>query len=107
MMRELTPADELAAFKAATWALPAHYGDVLGQGMTDAQLVAALWDCLGVSERSPATATVPAIAYTYDGLKIWASWDTPNTATDRPVFKGRRTLAMAREVYAIRAGGES
>ena len=107
MTRTLTPADELAAFEAATCGLLEYYGPYLGRGMTDAQLVGALWTCLGTFDRQRATRTVPAIAYTSEGLQIWASWRPPNPATDRPIFRGRRTLLMARWVYAIPVGDGS
>lgn len=36
------------------------------------------------------------------GLKIWGSWQGINHVQDRPLFEGRATIAMAREVYGIR-----
>jgi len=42
-----------------------------------------------------------SVAYQGAGLKIWASWSYPNIVTDRPLFQGRATVSMAREIYRI------
>ena len=33
---------------------------------------------------------------------LWAAWEWPNHVTDKPLFQGTATIAMARQVYGIR-----
>ncbi len=98
--RPLTQADKIEAFKRATSCLAHWYGDEIKAGMTDEQLEDALGRALGIMGGSSGPDCI-SVSYQGAGLKIWASWTYPNIVTDRPVFQGRATICMAREVYSI------
>ena len=42
-----------------------------------------------------------SIIYQGSGFKIWAGWHVINHVMEKPIFEGRSTIAMAREVYGI------
>ena len=98
--RPITQADKIEAFKAATSSLVHWYGDQLRAGMTDEQLEDALGRALGIMGGRGGPDCI-SVAYQGAGLKIWASWSYPNIVTDRPLFQGRATVSMAREIYRI------
>tara|TARA_R110002073_G_scaffold8068_1_gene45108 strand:- start:10726 stop:11061 length:336 start_codon:yes stop_codon:yes gene_type:complete len=96
----LSYADKRAAFKIATSALLRWYGDELAGGASDERLSEMLVAVLGIFGGSSGPESLD-ISFKGAGLKIWASWDTHNTVTDKPVFSGHQTVRMAREVYGI------
>lgn len=100
MTRPLTHADKLAAFTAATRSLINWYGDELAAGITEARLEELLILALGIFGGSGGPGEI-SLAFQGAGLKIWASWETMNTVTDKPIFQGGATVKMAREVYGI------
>lgn len=70
-------------------------------GLSDADLEKALRFELGIMGGSCGPGQLH-LAYQGAGLKIWASAEAINLVQDRPVFEGRATMAMARQVYGIR-----
>jgi hypothetical protein len=103
MTRTLTEEDKEAAFIQATGGMMARLRDIPGlldAGMTDAELSDALHRHLGIMGGRGGPDCI-SLAYQGAGLKIWASWNCPNIVTDKPLFEGRVTLAMARHVYGI------
>lgn len=98
--KPLAQTDKIEAFKRATSSLAHWYADEIIAGMTDEQLEDALTRALGIMGGSCGPDCI-SVSYQGAGLKIWASWTWPNIVTDRPIFQGRATIAMAREVYNI------
>lgn len=99
----LSHEDRTYALSCATAGLPrvlARRGVSLAEGLTDARLAEALsasmgehGGCGGPDELS--------LAWCGAGLRIWASWDVPNTVRDTPVFQGTATVRAAREHWRI------
>jgi hypothetical protein len=100
MMRPLSQAERVAAFKAATNSFKHHFGKRFASGMTDDELTAALQMSLGIFGGSGGPGRMN-LTLQGAGLKIWASWGVHNHVTDKPLFAGKATIAMAREVYRI------
>ncbi|OLF77691.1 hypothetical protein AWH62_03175 [Maricaulis sp. W15] len=100
MTRPLTHADKLAAFTAATRSLIHWYGEEIAAGVTDARLEELLGQALGIFGGSGGPNQI-SLAFQGAGLKIWACWETVNNVTDKPIFQGKATVKMAREVYNI------
>jgi len=100
MSAPLTPADRLTAFKQATSCFKAWFGKDGFQPMDDLELTAALEMAFSPYSGScgPDRMHVTAMAA---GLRIWASWDIHNPYQTQPIFQGRETLMMAREVYGV------
>lgn len=98
--RPLAHPDKLAAFKACTRSLPKWYAKEIAAGMTDAELARALERVMGILGGSSARADTPALAYKGAGLKIWASWDWPDTRQP-PIFAGQASIELARQLYGI------
>lgn len=98
--RPLTQADRIEAFKRATSCLAHWYEDQIRAGMTDDELEDALGSAFGSMGGSCGPDHI-SVSWQGAGLKIWASWSYPNIVTDRPLFQGRATVAMAREIYCI------
>lgn len=100
MTRPLTRADKREAFERATRSLISWYGEEVAEGVTDERLAELLSKALGIFGGSGGPNEI-SLAFQGAGLKIWASWDTINNVTDKPIFKGQETIKMAREVYKI------
>lgn len=104
--KPLSDADKVAAFKAATSALPKWYAEEFLEPVSDtrlSELLAAVFGPAGGSS-GPGRLT---IWYQASGLKIWASWHSIILSHDKPIFQGRATLNAAREVYHIARPGET
>ncbi len=99
-MRPLTSEDKEQAFIKATRHFPERNAEQIAKGMNDEDLAAALKDYLGIAGGSGARGEID-IAYQGAGLKIWASWDIPNSVQDKPIFAGAETIKMARRIYGI------
>ncbi len=98
-MAPLTHEDKVAAFKAATRCLIHWYGDEIAAGVTDERLAELLAKALGFGgSGGPGRLN---LTFQGAGLKIWASWGSHSHVTDKPVFQGKATVKMAREVYGI------
>lgn len=98
--RFLTRAEEIEVFKRATGAFPKRYGDQIKAGMSDEELASALENILGIMGGSGGPDRL-SVMFAGAGLRIWGGWHSINQVTERPLFAGSRTIAMAREVYGI------
>lgn len=104
MMRPVTAEGRLQAFLKATGAFSGasrRWADRAQTGLSDGDLAQALAFELGIMGGSGGP-DVLSIAYQGAGLKIWASWESINLVRDRPVYEGRGTIAMARQVFGVR-----
>lgn len=98
--RPLTQADREEIFRIATTSLVHRYGDRFAAGMTDDELAAALETALGIFGGSAGPGR-PSVTFTGAGLRIWGGWHIVNHVTEKPLFAGSATIAMARTTYAI------
>lgn len=104
MTRTLTHEEKLWVFRQATRSFAdsgTRWAERAARGMTDAELEEALRYELGIMGGRGGPGE-PSIAYQGAGLKIWGSWQGINHVRDRPLFEGRATIAIARQVYGIR-----
>ncbi len=97
----LTQEDKIEIFRIATSSFVHRYGDRFEHGMTDAELAKALQTSLGIFGGSAGPGRL-SVTYTGIGLRIWGGWHVVNHVTEKPLFAGKATIAMAREVYGIR-----
>jgi len=103
-MKNLTEEDKKNAFITAVTSYQNadnRWQERNRSGLTDAQLEEALRYELGIYGGCSGHNNRPAVEYQGSGLKIWASWGHFNSCIDQPIFEGRSTLKMAREVYQI------
>ncbi len=98
--RPLTQADREEIFRIATTSFVRRYGDRFAVGMTDNELAAALETALGIFGGSAGPGRL-SVAFTGSGLRIWGGWHIVNHVTEKPLFAGSATIAMARTTYAI------
>ncbi len=103
--RSLTEADKEWVFRTATASLPHGYATAMQAGMSDAELENALQVVLGNFGGSGGPGQ-PSIAFTGSGLRIWGGWQTVNHVTEKPLFAGKATIAMARRTYKIADPGK-
>ena len=96
----LTPDEKVAAFKVATRSLLHWHGHEIATGVTDERLEELLRRALGIFGGSGGPDRL-SVTYQGSGLKIWAGRTAVNHVTEKPLFQGRVTVRMAREVYAI------
>lgn len=104
MTRSLTQEEKLWAFRRATCSMQGakeRWAQRAARGLTDEQLAEALRYEIGIYGGFSGPDSL-SVSYQGAGLKIWASWETHNTVTDAPAFKGAASIAMARQVYGIR-----
>lgn len=99
--RPLSQADKEEVFRISTRALPKWYADEVAKGMTDAALTSALEHVLGIFGGSCGPGRLD-VAHQAAGLKIWGGWHLENHHTEKPLYSGTTTLAMARHIYGIR-----
>ena len=99
-IRPLSEADKEMIFRKATASFPRKYVTAIENGMSDVDLETALKSVLGIFGGSGGP-DQPSIAYSGSGLRIWGSWNQVNSVLDKPLFAGKQTIAMARQVYAI------
>ncbi|GJL94926.1 MAG: hypothetical protein DHS20C05_13310 [Hyphococcus sp.] len=102
--KPLTETDKRNAFLAAVGSYQRSNERWLERqqtGLTDKQLEDALKYELGIFGGSSARDNCPSITYQGAGLKIWAGWRTVNHCLEKPIFEGRQTIALARELFAI------
>lgn len=100
VQRQLTQADRIEVFRLATRSVTRHFKEQIEIGMTDDELAAALEQILGIFGGSSGPDRL-SVAYTGAGLRIWGGWHVVNHVAEQPLFSGRQTIAMAREVYGI------
>lgn len=99
--KPLTQADKELIFKQATSGLVHWYGKQFKNGMTDEELENALKSALGIFGGSGGPGR-PSVSFTGTGLRIWGAWHTVNHIKEKPLFSGKATIAMARQVYGIK-----
>lgn len=97
---ELSPGEKADAFRRATSGFVDRFAKQIDKGMTDADLESALKSYLGIFGGSGGPDCID-ISFQGAGLKIWASHDVHNHVTAKPIFEGRTTLRMARQIYDI------
>lgn len=105
MTRPLSQDDKLRAFRKATCSMEGaadRWAQRAARGLTDDELTHALRYELGIFGGCSAYRDCPALTFQANGLKIWAAWEWPDHVNSKPVFQGRATLDMARQVYGIR-----
>lgn len=96
----LTAQERREVFLRATRCFATWYKEQIERGMTDAELEAALAKALGVG--GSGGPNMLSVSHNGAGLRIWGGWEHPNVVQDAPLFAGRVTLMMAREVYVIK-----
>lgn len=97
---ELSREDKELIFKIATRGFVHFHCDAIEKGMSDTELEAALVRSLGIFGGSGGPGK-PSVSYQGSGLKIWGAWETINHVETDPLFQGKTTLKMAREIYKI------
>ena len=100
MTEQLSHCDRIAVFRLATRSLAIHHTEAVKSGMTNEELECALADCLGIFGGSGGPDRL-SVSFKGAGLKIWGGWHNVNHVSEPPLFEGKQTLAMAREVYGI------
>lgn len=99
--RSLSEADKIHIFRIATRGLARSYASEIEDGMTDEALAAALGQVLGIFGGSGGPDTY-SVTFAGAGLRIWGGWYVINHVTEKPLFAGKQTVAMARHIYGIR-----
>ena len=98
--KPLSRKDKELIFRLATESFVHRYGDQFDKGMSDGNLWHALQSSLGIFGGSCGPDR-PSITYQGAMLKIWGDWSVVNHVITPPLFSGKATVDMAREVYGI------
>lgn len=98
--KPLSEADRTEIFRLATRGFPKRFAAAIRNGMTDAELEAALADTLGIFGGSTGPERF-STTFTGKGLRIWGGWHVVNHVLEKPLFAGKVTIAKARDVYGI------
>ncbi len=96
----LSREDKIEIFHLATRSLVHWYGDHFKRGMSDEELKSALERSLGIFGGSGGPNRL-SVSFKGSGLRIWGGWHAVNHVKEAPLFSGKATIAMAREVYGI------
>ena len=96
----LSREDKTEIFRLATGSLVHWYGDQFKLGMSDKDLNAALEHCLGIFGGSGAPQQL-SVSFKGSDLRIWGGRHIINHVKEPPLFSGKATIAMAREIYGI------
>jgi len=88
------------AFRTATSGFAKRYASEIKTGMSDKALESVLAASLGIFGGSGGPGQLH-ITFQGSGLKIWVSREIHNHVTAKPIFEGKVTMMMAREIYAI------
>jgi len=102
--KALTSADVAEVFKIATRGLLRRYADQIKTGMTDMELEEALKEVLGIFGGSGGPDSL-SVSFSGNGLRIWGGWHVVNHVQEKPLFSGKQTIAMARQLYGIADSG--
>ncbi len=105
MTRPLSQEDKLQAFRKATCSMEGaadRWAQRAARGLTDDQLTEALRFEIGIFGGSSSYRDCPALTFQASGLKIWAAWEWPDHVNSKPIFQGRSTMDMARQIYGVR-----
>jgi hypothetical protein len=98
-MTELTAEERLRIFKRATHTFSCWYKDKIKNPLTDEELEALLKSGLRISGGTfPGDMSFWANGA---GLRIWGSRGICMSEKGKPLFQGKQTIAMAREIYGI------
>jgi hypothetical protein len=102
-IKQLSRENELSAFKRATGfdRSRVRWAEYAQTGLSDKKLTGVLAFEMGIFGGMGARNQL-SITYQGSGLKIWAGWHIVNHVMEKPIFEGKETIAMAREVYGIR-----
>ncbi len=98
--KPLSNEDRIEVFKIATRSLVHRHGDKFKVGMSTEELEHALEKSLGIFGGSGSIDRLN-VSHKGAGLKIWGGWHIVNHVQEAPLFQGKATIAMAREVYGI------
>lgn len=101
--RILTEEEKKQAFVRAvtnTTGAKKRWRERVETGLNDQDLHDALRRELGIAGGGGCRDSVK-VEYQGVGLKIWASWQGVMTCIDTPIFEGKHTMAMARQVFGI------
>jgi len=96
----LTREEKQEIFRIATRSFFHWYGVEFADGFTDVELAAKLEAALGIFGGSGGPDQL-SVTYKGAGLKIWGGRSVVNHVTTAPLFQGKETIMMAREVYQI------
>ena len=99
--KPLSEHDRLEIFRIATKGILKRYAKEIAKGMTDGELKLALEDVLGIFGGSGGPDSF-SVTFTGYGLRIWGGRHTVNHVSEKPLFDGKRTVAMARQLYGIK-----
>ncbi|MEO1152191.1 MAG: hypothetical protein AAFW83_14560 [Pseudomonadota bacterium] len=99
--KPLTQDDKLSAFLSVVGGSRPIWTELAQSGASDDRLAIELERHIGIEGGSSPRSNCPATHYKAAGLRIWASWDLTYPLRERPIFAGRLTVSMAREVFAI------
>jgi hypothetical protein len=99
--KPLSDTDQLEVFRIATKGFVHFHSHRFAEGMTETDLETALKSSLGIFGGSGGPNRL-SVSYAGSGLKIWGGWHFVNHVFEPPLFSGKQTLKMAREVYKIR-----
>lgn len=109
-MRPLTLEDRIRAFKRAVCSYTGsqkRWAEKSGSEMSDEDLELILRYELGIAGGSSAYGDTPCVEYQCSGLKIWASWASFNSHGTQPIFQGKATIQIARQVFEIKDIGDN
>ena len=98
--KPLTGKEREQAFRIATRSLAHWYEKEIASGMSDLELEAALIRSLGIMGGCGGPGRM-SIEFRGSGLRIWAARGSLNSFQQKPIFSGKATVAMARELYRI------
>lgn len=109
-MRSLTLEDKINAFKSAVHGFSGsreRWAQRSGAHMSNADLEDVLRYELGIAGGSSAYGDTPCIHFQRSGLKIWASWESFIPQSTIPIFQGKSTIQMARQIFDIKEFGDT
>ena len=99
-MVALNQSEREEVFRRATSSLVTRYAEQIKKGMTDDELSTTLKDCLGTFGGSGGPDRL-SVSHQGAGLKIWGAHHSLNHVIEKPLFAGKQTINMAREMYSI------
>lgn len=104
-MADFTAAERIEIFKCATRTFAHWYGKRFKEPMTDEVLEELLKR--GIGHGGSSSSGPGGFSVWHIGLKIWGYREICCTGRGKPLFDGKQTIAMAREVYGIKRPGDA
>lgn len=92
--------DRIEVFRMATRSLVHWHKEKFKGGMTDEELEVALKQSLGIFGGSSGPDRL-GVSHQGSGLKIWGGRHIVNHVQEVPLYQGKDTIAMARDLYDI------